>query len=205
MQSPRRERRKLEIHGRILEAASALFLEHGFQVTKIASICERADVAQQTFFNHFPTKQHLLSELAVAGNDALLARVELARKEGRSTRERITLLFGQIADAAGESGPKHREFLNQIIHASYRADDESVQARRMHDAFASIVRDGLDAGDITQRHTAETLTEMIQGAYYVLMFNWANLGDYPIQIQARAQGNLVADAITLGEDERTAR
>ena len=60
----RRERRKLEVRGRILKAAGDLFTQHGFQATKVAEICEQADIAQKTFFNHFPSKQHLLREIA---------------------------------------------------------------------------------------------------------------------------------------------
>ncbi len=50
----RRERRKREVRGRILAAAVGLFDERGFGATKVAEICERADVAHKTFFNHFP-------------------------------------------------------------------------------------------------------------------------------------------------------
>jgi monoterpene epsilon-lactone hydrolase len=60
----RRERRKIEMRERILEAAVALFDEHGFAATKVSEICEQADIAHKTFFNHFPSKQDLLSEIA---------------------------------------------------------------------------------------------------------------------------------------------
>ena len=58
----RRERRKREVHDRILEAAVERFEQSGFEGTKVDEICEAADVAQKTFFNHFPTKQHLFRE-----------------------------------------------------------------------------------------------------------------------------------------------
>ena len=60
----RRERRKLEVRNRILEAAVDLFDERGFEATTVAEICERADVAHKTLFNHFVSKQHLLREIA---------------------------------------------------------------------------------------------------------------------------------------------
>ncbi|MEN8161948.1 MAG: TetR family transcriptional regulator, partial [Myxococcota bacterium] len=43
----RRARRKLELRSRMLEAASALFDERGVHATRVAEICERADVAQK--------------------------------------------------------------------------------------------------------------------------------------------------------------
>ena len=57
--SNRLDRRKQETRARILEAAVELFGEVGFEATKVADVCERADVARQTFFNHFPSKSWL--------------------------------------------------------------------------------------------------------------------------------------------------
>ncbi|MFP8874097.1 MAG: TetR family transcriptional regulator [Myxococcota bacterium] len=56
----RRERRKLETRARIVAAATELFVEKGFPATKVAEICARVDIAHKTFFNYFPSKQHLL-------------------------------------------------------------------------------------------------------------------------------------------------
>ena len=82
----RRERRKLELRGRMLEAAIRLFDERGVAATKVADICARADVAQKTFFNHFASKAQLLRALAEAASQQLLEEIEAARKDGRSTR-----------------------------------------------------------------------------------------------------------------------
>ena len=60
----RRERRKLEVRGRIVEAARDLFRAQGFSATRVTEICDRADVAEKTFFNHFPTKQRVLADRA---------------------------------------------------------------------------------------------------------------------------------------------
>jgi len=61
----RRERRKLEVRGRILAASVELFDKKGIEDTKVLEICERADVAHKTFFNHFPSKRHLLRVIAL--------------------------------------------------------------------------------------------------------------------------------------------
>ena len=58
------ERRKLEFRDRITEAALKLFEEQGVADTSVASIIKEADIAHKTFFNHFPTKDHLLQHIA---------------------------------------------------------------------------------------------------------------------------------------------
>jgi AcrR family transcriptional regulator len=195
----RRARRKLELRGRMLEAAVALFDERGVHATKVADICARADVAQKTFFNHFASKGQLLRELAEEATRQLLLEIETARKSGRSTRERLERFFSRVAERAGEAGPMHRELLTEIIHAIHESGTEPAQARRLHAAFGALVRDGLAAGDVTRRHAPETLGETILGAYYALMFNWANLDDYPIHERARAAARFLADALAPEE------
>jgi AcrR family transcriptional regulator len=191
----RRTRRKLELRGRMLEAAVALFDERGVHATKVADICARADVAQKTFFNHFASKGQLLRALAEEASKQLLADIEAARKAGRTTRERLDRFFGGVAERAALAAPTHRELLTEIIHAIHESGTEPDQARRLHAAFGALVGDGLAAGDVTGRHAPETLTEMIMGAYYALMFNWANLDGYPIHERARAAARFLADAL----------
>jgi AcrR family transcriptional regulator len=197
----RRERRKLEVRGRMLEAATDLFSERGFQGTKVADICDKADVAHKTFFNHFPSKQHLLREIAAYAIDELLVDIEVARKQGHSTPERLAAFFSVVAERSAEAGPMNREFVTELVHVVHDSSAKSEHARKLHDAFGKIVTDGLDAGDVTRRHDAETLTEMILGAYYVLMFNYANLDDFPIEKQAAAVARFLGDALAPLSEE----
>ena len=57
----RRERKKTETRARILNAAIALMAERGYDAVKIEDIAARADIANATFFLHFPTKASLLT------------------------------------------------------------------------------------------------------------------------------------------------
>jgi AcrR family transcriptional regulator len=52
----RRERKKAETRSRIVESATALFLERGYDATTLLEITERADVASRTFYLHFRSK-----------------------------------------------------------------------------------------------------------------------------------------------------
>src|SRR5262245_20361484 len=191
----RRARRKLELRRRMLEAAVALFDERGVAATKVADICARADVAEKTFFNHFASKGQLLRALAEEASGQLLEQTEEARKHGRTTRDRLERFFGGVAERAALASPTHRELLTELIHAIHESGTEPDQARRLHAAFGALVRDGLAAGDVTSRQSPETLTEIVMGAYYALMFNWANLDGYPLQERARAAARFLAEAL----------
>jgi AcrR family transcriptional regulator len=198
----RRERRKLELRARIIETARELFVQHGFEETRVADICDRADIAHKTFFNHFPAKLDLLREIAHSGVEKLMLEIEEIRKHQPTTRDRVVAFFDSVATQTTEAGPKAREFLIELVHLiSGDAAERSDQVRRLHDAFTAIVGDGLERGDITRRHDAQTLTDAILGAYYVLIFNYANIDDFPLRERARASAELVADALAPHPDE----
>ena len=195
MELSRRQRRKLEVRARLLEAAEALFDARGVAATKVTEICERADVAEKTFFNHFAGKQDLLREIAAQALDRLLTDLEEVRKRRFGTRERLIAFFRCIADNVEAAGPMHRELVTEMIHVAHEARTERVQARALKDAFGALVADGIAAGDLSRAHPAETLTEMILGAFYALMFNWAHLEGYPLRRRALAAARFLGDAM----------
>ena len=192
----RRERRKLEVRDRILEASVSLFEQRGIEATKVVEICERADVAHKTFFNHFQSKRELLREVARYGLDQLLVDIAEARRQPLSSAGRIHYFFERIASNAAEAGPMQRELLTEIVRVAHEERKEPEQARELQDAFGAIVRAGLAAGDLSDRHSSETLTEMLMGAFYVLMFNWANVPGYPLQVRAEETARFLSDAMT---------
>jgi AcrR family transcriptional regulator len=198
----RRERRKLEMRANIRQAAHELFSQQGYQETRVADICERADIAQKTFFNHFPTKRDLLREIAHAGIEQLMFEIEDIRKAELATPARIHRFFDTVAAHITESGPRNRELLVELVHLiSGDAAERSEQVRRLHAAFRGIVEDGLAQGDVTRRHDPQALTEMILGAYYVLVFNYANLDDFPVRERGHAAARILADALAPHPEE----
>ena len=59
----RRERRKHERPGELLEAALELFVEKGYAATRIEEVAERAGVSKSTVFLYFPSKLELFKEV----------------------------------------------------------------------------------------------------------------------------------------------
>src|SRR5690349_13087587 len=59
MEIGRRERKKQQTRQVISDVATRLFLERGFDAVTVAEVAKVADVAVQTVFNHFPTKEDL--------------------------------------------------------------------------------------------------------------------------------------------------
>ena len=197
----RLHRRKQETRARILEAAVELFGEVGFDATKVSDLCERADVARQTFFNHFPAKGDLLAEFYRRGGDFISTTLDSAYERGATTRERLALFFGDAVAAAIEVGPLNRDLIAHVLH-SQPDPDRAGQLQHVSSLMQGFVRRCLAGGDVTRRHAPEVLAALVQGALGALFIEWAERGGFdPVQ-RAAALAALVADALELRRDER---
>src|SRR5580693_7820532 len=76
----RRQRRSAETRERLFRAALNLFAQKGFGETTVEDITNAADVGKGTFFNYFPSKDHLLLAFGEMQLEKLHASVETARQ-----------------------------------------------------------------------------------------------------------------------------
>src|SRR5580693_2498849 len=77
----RRQRRSAETRERLFRSALDLFARKGFTETTVEDITEAADVGKGTFFNYFPSKDHIL----LAFGEMQLGKLDSAIKEARSS------------------------------------------------------------------------------------------------------------------------
>jgi AcrR family transcriptional regulator len=196
----RHDRRKQETRSRILEAAVELFAGQGYEATKVAEICEGADVARQTFFNHFAAKRDVLLQLFEIGLDLLEANLESVCQRADTTRERLALLFANMVEPAVEVGPFNRDLVSHVVNAGCDATHPE-HARRISQVFLTLVERGVARGDVTRRHAPEVLAELIEGSVVTLMRDWAARGGFDPAQRGAQLAALVADAIEARPDE----
>lgn len=191
----RRERRRLEIRARIIDAAHRLFQANGYRASTVNEICEQADVAYKTFFNHFPSKYDVLVEVERRSLRVLTDHLRDALALEGSTRARLERFFACIAGEAEAAGPMNRELLMEMIHSAHAGGEEPAQVRDVARQIERIVEAGVARGDVRTDHSVATIAEMIRGAYYVLMISFGNLPEYPIVDRARAIAAMLGDSI----------
>src|SRR5208283_3694275 len=111
----RRERKRIETRERIFRAALKLFAEHGFFETTVEEITEAADVGKGTFFNYFPSKEHVLGML----HEVQLSKVAQAEAAAKSSqlpiREVLRQFMRSIAEEPGRSQLLARGLLATIF------------------------------------------------------------------------------------------
>ncbi|MBZ9714844.1 TetR/AcrR family transcriptional regulator [Deinococcus multiflagellatus] len=57
-----RQRRQQELRQQLSDVATQMFLERGFDAVRVADVARACGVTEKTVFNHFPTKESLLSD-----------------------------------------------------------------------------------------------------------------------------------------------
>ena len=194
----RRERRKQEVHDRLLAAAVGLFEGKGFAETTAFEIAERADVAEKTFYNHFPTKQHLVRELAEAVVAEGLESLEDARKQPLSTRRRIEYFAERAAKRVADSGAIRRTLIVEIIRVSQVEGSGPERGRQLHEAWEALLRDGVERGDVGDRYSIDFLTEMAVASFGGVATSWATQPGYPLRERLRECAALLGDAVEAG-------
>jgi AcrR family transcriptional regulator len=79
-----RQAGKVETHSALLRSALELFVEKGFENTRISEIAAAAGVAVGTIYLHFGDKEGLLYAILVAVADEIYARVKSVYTAGES-------------------------------------------------------------------------------------------------------------------------
>lgn len=201
MSAPNRtERRRRETADRIAEAATTLFAERGFAATTVTAICEQADVARQTFFNHFASKQDLVHEFALRGHAFFLETLDQARREGSGTGDRIARFFSGLHSAATAVGPLHLELVAEVTRVSVEMADEQLVGS-LNQGIEKLLRAGRMQGDVSRRHALEDQVALVLGALQNLFFEWTHRKDFPIAERSARMARLLADALAPGPGE----
>jgi AcrR family transcriptional regulator len=169
----RRERRRTETRERIFRAALDLFAERGFMETTVEDITEAADVGKGTFFNYFPTKEHVLATYGTERLATVERALQEAKKDDRPVMAVLRDLATGIAGQAAESPALVRAIY--AAHASCTAVRDELQTR-MHTArrlLAQIFRLAQQRGEVRRDVPPMVLARLLQIVFHGVMGSWA--------------------------------
>jgi len=187
----RHQRRKLEVREKILTAAFDLFLRKGVAATTIEEICERADIANRTFFNHFATRQDMIRALAerrlVNLHDVVFDRGD------QPVPARLAGVFDDIATALVGSGDTYRELIGEMLATSGYGIQRGFN---LHDTFVELVKEGVSRGEVSARHDPETLADIVVGALSGGIVNWTVDRTYSLEANLHNLGVALAELLS---------
>lgn len=185
------DRRKREVRERILDAAFELFLSRGIDATKIDDICERADVANRTFFNHFATRQDMVQ--ALAEKRLVNLREVLLNRTQEAVPDQLVEFFDKIAAVLVESSDAYRSMIGAMLVTTMGAGTE--RGFGMHDAFFELIKDGVARGEVSATHDPQILADIIVGALLVGIVNWTIDRSYALETGLHASATALVDLL----------
>jgi AcrR family transcriptional regulator len=176
------ERRKQESRSRILGAAFELFRARGLEATTIEEICDRADVAPRTFFNHFPRRDDMVRALALERlrglRELLLARQSV---DEQPIPQLLVALFDEVSDWLESSGPAYRELIGAMLAVSGGSTAGADRSGELHAAFRTVIKTGVARGEVTSRHDPLVLTDIVVGSLVGVLLSWTADETYAIR------------------------
>jgi AcrR family transcriptional regulator len=200
----RRERHRTETRERLFRAALRLFAERGYLHTTVEDITEAADVGKGTFFNYFPTKEHVLATFG----DERIAVIERAAKEARKTKGHVLPVIKNLATYLAGLSAESPALLRSIYAANascapVRAEmQKRIHAGRrlMTEMFAIAQR----RGEIRRDRSAADLARLTQLVFHGVTLAWALSPDSGLLQTTEAVWDLITPALSLSET-RSAR
>lgn len=189
----RTDRRKQRVREQILEAAFTLFLSKGVDATKIEDICELADVANRTFFNHFATRQDMMRAL---GERRLLNLHDVAVElPGDSAAEHVRELFSAVAARLDETGDAYRELIGAMLGTSGYGVERGTN---LHDTFLEIIKEGVAAGEFSTLHDPTVLADIVTSGFTAAIVNWTVNPTYSLPAGMTATAEALIQLLEAG-------
>jgi AcrR family transcriptional regulator len=148
-----RARKKRQTRERVAAVAARLFRTHGYEHVRMRDIAKAADVAEQTLYNYFPTKEHLVFDRDQEFEQQLVNVVRqrrLGTTIASAVRREATRFLGELLESmdkptgipasAAVGAPLRRVWLELNARAADRvADALREDAGEHHSPAAAAV------------------------------------------------------------------
>jgi AcrR family transcriptional regulator len=195
----RRKRRSLEFRDRLLRSALALFAKKGYADTTVEDITEAADVGKGTFFNYFPSKEHVLVGFA----EMQLAKLQSIVREIRASRlsmsEGLRGLVHRMTEAPIQNPSVVRALLQAHL-SSPLVREEVFRIHREHQKLiGGLFRLGQEQGEVRRDIPAEDIAQILRQMIFGTLLFWSLVGDASLTERVEQSLNLLWRGIASAE------
>jgi AcrR family transcriptional regulator len=175
--SPRRSRRSAELRERIFRASLDLFAKKGFAETTVEDITNAADVGKGTFFNYFPSKDHIL----LAFGEMQLGKLRQAVDEARKTQQPLPAFLRSLTTRM-TAEPARNPDLIRVLLLAFLSNQEvrkammDLQARILA-LHTEMIQLGQERGEIRNDLPPIELAQVFRQVIFGTALIWSLYGD----------------------------
>jgi AcrR family transcriptional regulator len=156
---------------RILDAASELFFQNGYEGTSVEAIASRLHVTKPFIYYHFDNKADILAGVCGRTTAFVAQSAEVAAAGSGSVWERLESLIRDLSLRVIEGRVYLAVYFREEKHLPQSAFRELSNNRKRFDtALSKLLRDGNDAGDFHVPNVS-VATQAITGMT-TWLFNW---------------------------------
>src|SRR5438445_2074496 len=189
--SDRRQRRSAETRERLFRSALELFAQKGFAETTVEDITEAADVGKGTFFNYFPSKDHIL----LAFGEMQLAKLAPAIEPARCTNERLPAFLRGLGARMTQEPTRNPAIIRAILQA-YLSTTPVRKAmidmqKRLHALHTQIIRLGQERGEIRDDLPAPEIAHVFRQTIFGTLLIWSLYGDATLNSRIESAFNVL--------------
>lgn len=183
--SDRRIRKSSEIRARLFRAALALFAEHGFADTTVEDITNAADVGKGTFFNYFPSKDHILLAFADMQLSKLQATIENLRTTGEPLPHFLRTLALRMTEEPGRNPTIVRALLQANLSSTPVREVMRRNHARAHELLTQFVKIGQERGEVRTDFPAGEIAHVFRQTVFGTLLIWSLCEDDSLSTRIR--------------------
>jgi len=173
----RRQRHAAEIRERLFRAALDLFAKHGFADTTVEDITNSADVGKGTFFNYFPSKDHILLAFAEMQLAKLQSIIENLRATGEPVPQFLRTLGMRMTEEPGRNPSMVRALLLANLSRTPVREAMRVNHARGHALLTEFVKIGQERGELRKDLPAGEIAHVFRQTVFGTLLIWSLYGD----------------------------
>src|SRR5437899_8434628 len=192
----RRQRRSAEIRERLFRAALNLFAQKGFLETTVEDITEAADVGKGTFFNYFPSKDHILLAFGEMQLSKLEAAIEMARQTNEPMPEFLRFLGVRMTQEPTRNPAIIRALLQAYLSTTPVREAVMDLQRRVHALHTQMIQLGQDRGEIRSDLPAAEIAQVFRQPIFGTLLIWSLYGDATLHSRIDTAVNLLLTGLT---------
>jgi AcrR family transcriptional regulator len=189
--SDRRQRRSADIRERLFLAALDLFAQKGFAETTVEDITEAADVGKGTFFNYFPSKDHILLAFGEMQLRKLEAAIAMARQSGEPMPEFLRSLGVRMTQEPTRNPAIIRALLQAFLSTTPVRGAMMDLQRRVHALHTQMIQLGQDRGEIRNDLPATEIAHVFRQTIFGTLLIWSLYGDATLHSRIETAFNLL--------------
>src|SRR5436853_2733353 len=187
----RRQRRSADIRERLFRAALDLFAQKGFAETTVEDITEAADVGKGTFFNYFPSKDHILLAFGEMQLSKLEAAIEMARQTNEPMPEFLRTLGIRMTQEPTRNPAIIRALLQAYLSTTPVREAKMDLQRRVHALHTQMIQLGQDRGEIRGDLPAAEIDHVFRQTIFGTLLIWSLYADATLHSRIETAFNLL--------------